>query len=252
MPVLSPDVSYYLYSVRKGSEETDRELKQQRRRRLRETSLKKWIQKGFKLYCTYSISFNSLFKCWHFCLELNIEVQEKKNKVSAFSTKREIRHSQGVVVQWQQRHVQTSVMHVQICCFSNLTLLHFLPFSLPSPSSLLTLPNIYKRLGAIYPRHLSDNLSFSLPTMQMLHGHQFPKHVKIPLLIGQKISSDQSEMGNPITFDTGALPVFVWQLFLTAGKNNHLAKWRFKQLWKGEIPWQMNKSTFGLNFYWNI
>ena len=30
-------------------------------------------------------------------------------------------------------------MHVQICCFSNLTLLHFLPFSLPSPSSLLKL-----------------------------------------------------------------------------------------------------------------
>ena len=50
----------------------------------------------------------------------------------------------------------------------------------------------------------------------MLHGHQFPKHVKI--------QSDQSEMGNTIASDTGALPVFVWQLFLTAGKNNHLAK----------------------------
>ena len=34
-----------------------------------------------------------------------------------------------------------SVMHVQSCCFANLNLLlFFLPFSLPSPSSLLKLP----------------------------------------------------------------------------------------------------------------
>ena len=33
-----------------------------------------------------------------------------------------------------------NVMHVQSCCFANLNLLLFLPSSLPSPSSLLKLP----------------------------------------------------------------------------------------------------------------
>ena len=37
------------------------------------------------------------------------------------STKREIRRSHVVVVQRQQRNVQKSVIHVQSCCFANLT-----------------------------------------------------------------------------------------------------------------------------------
>ena len=41
------------------------------------------------------------------------------------STKREIRHFHVVVVQWRQRNVQKSVMHVQSCCFANLNLLLF-------------------------------------------------------------------------------------------------------------------------------
>ena len=61
----------------------------------------------FKLYCAYSISFNSskvgnLF--WSWILKDCIEVQEKKKKVvvlcSPSSTKREIRHFDVVVVQW--------------------------------------------------------------------------------------------------------------------------------------------------------
>ena len=51
------------------------------------------------------------------------------------STKREIRHFHVVVVQRRQRNVQKSVLHVQSFCFA------FLPFSLPSPSSLRKLPN---------------------------------------------------------------------------------------------------------------
>ena len=35
------------------------------------------------------------------------------------STKREIRHFHVVVVQWRQRNVQKSVIHVQSCCFAN-------------------------------------------------------------------------------------------------------------------------------------
>ena len=59
-----------------------------------------------------------------------------------FSTKREIRHFHVVVVQRRQRNVQKSVMHVQSYCFANRSKpIAFFPFSLPSPSSLLKLPN---------------------------------------------------------------------------------------------------------------
>ena len=40
-------------------------------------------------------------------------------------TKPEIKHFHVVVVQWRQRNVQKSVMHVQNCCFANLNLLLF-------------------------------------------------------------------------------------------------------------------------------
>ena len=57
------------------------------------------------------------------------------------STKREIRHFHVVVVQRQQRNVPKSVMHVQSYCFANLNRpIALLPFSLPSPWSLLKLP----------------------------------------------------------------------------------------------------------------
>ena len=57
------------------------------------------------------------------------------------STKREISHFYGLVVQRQQRNVQESVMHVQSCCFANLNLLLFFLFWLPSLSLLPKLPN---------------------------------------------------------------------------------------------------------------
>ena len=70
--------------------------------------------------------------------------KEKENRlVFTSSTKREIRHLHAVVVQRRQRNLQKRVMqvHKQSCCFANLKLLLFLPFSLPSPSSLLKFPN---------------------------------------------------------------------------------------------------------------
>ena len=98
----------------------NRELKQQRRHR-------------FKLYRSHSISFSSssvgnLFGSW--ILTDCIEVQEKKSKVVVLclptsSTKREISQFLVVVVQWPQRNVQKSVMHVQSCCCANLNLLLF-------------------------------------------------------------------------------------------------------------------------------
>ena len=40
-------------------------------------------------------------------------------------TKREIRQCHVLVMQWRQRNVQKSVMHVQTCCFANLNLFPF-------------------------------------------------------------------------------------------------------------------------------
>ena len=53
--------------------------------------------------------------------------KEEENYCFVFpsSTKREIRHYHVVVVQRRQRNVQKSVMHMQSCCFDNLTLLGF-------------------------------------------------------------------------------------------------------------------------------
>ena len=67
---------------------------------------------------------------WGLILKDFIEVHEKKNKVVscvfAFSAKRDLRpHFHVAVLQWWQRNVQKSVMHVQSCFFANLSLFLF-------------------------------------------------------------------------------------------------------------------------------
>ena len=114
-----------------------RKLKQQRRWRPTKTSLKKWIR-------AYFISFNAS-NVGRIFLELSSKrlyqssgkEQESCCLVFPSSTKRENRHFHIVVVQQRLRNVQRRVVHVQSGCFSNLNLL---PYSLPSPSSLLKLP----------------------------------------------------------------------------------------------------------------
>ena len=90
-------------------------------------SLRKWscATSNFKF-------FSSSLKCWQFfwiwILKDCIEVQEKKKEsrlVFKSSTKREIRHFHVIVMQWQKRNVQKSMMHMQYCCFAN-----FSPLSL--------------------------------------------------------------------------------------------------------------------------
>ena len=106
---------------------------------LRETSLKK--SRCFKLYRAYSISSNSPNASNFFFLTLNSnglcqnsgKEKESRCLVCTSSKKREIRYFHVVVVQWRQRNVQKSVMHVQSCCVANLNQLIFLPFSLMSP-----------------------------------------------------------------------------------------------------------------------
>ena len=78
--------------------------------------------------------FYKFVKCWQIFLELNFKGlyqssrKEKESCCLVFlsSTKSEIRHFHVVVVmQWQLRNVQKSIMQVQSCCFAILTLLLF-------------------------------------------------------------------------------------------------------------------------------
>ena len=106
-----------------------RELKQKRRRRLRKRLFKSKVALLQKRYRAYSISFNSS-NVGNFCLDLNSKnlyqssgkENESRCRVFTSSTKREIWHFYVVVMQWRQRNVQNSVMHVQSCCFAKLNL----------------------------------------------------------------------------------------------------------------------------------
>ena len=91
-----------------------RELKQQRRRRLR----KRYIKSEFSLLQTLSrlfISFNSLLNSKRLYRSSGIEKPSRCLEFTS-STKREIRHFHVVLLQWRQRYVQKSMMHVQSCC----------------------------------------------------------------------------------------------------------------------------------------
>ena len=75
------------------------------------------------------------------CIKVLGKEKESPCLVVLSSTKREISHFYGLVVQRPQGNVQESVMHVQSCCFANLNLLLFFLFWLPSLSLLPKLPN---------------------------------------------------------------------------------------------------------------
>ena len=108
-----------------------RELTQQRRRRLR----KRHLKSEFAVLQSLSRLFHLVYfvKYWQMFLELNSKGlyqslgKEKESCCVVFSSsiKREIRNFHVVVVQRRQRNVQTSVMHVQSCCFADLNLCFF-------------------------------------------------------------------------------------------------------------------------------
>ena len=66
---------------------------------------------------------------WSWILKDWIKVQEKKNEVVVLCSHSpqnvEFWHFHDIVVQWQQRNVKKSLMHVQSCCFANLNPLLF-------------------------------------------------------------------------------------------------------------------------------
>ena len=108
-----------------------RELRQERRQQLQKISLKKWICAASNFITL--ILFCLIRQMLAIFLELNSKGpyrssgKEKESCCLVFQslTKREIRHFHVVVVQWQQRNVQKSMMHVQSCCFATINLLLF-------------------------------------------------------------------------------------------------------------------------------
>ena len=105
-----------------------RELKEKRRRRLRKRHLKSefsLLQTLSRLFQLTHSSLNVGKSFWSWILKHYQSSRKDKESRLVFtsSKKREIRHFHVVVVQWRQRNVQKSVMHVQSCCFVNLNLL---------------------------------------------------------------------------------------------------------------------------------
>ena len=109
----------------------NRDVKQQRRRRLRKRHLKSEFALQLQ---TLSRLFQlvQFVKCWPVFSELNSKrlyqsSGKKRSRCLVFtsSTKCEIWHFHVVVVQRRKRNVEKSVTQVQSCCFANLTLLLF-------------------------------------------------------------------------------------------------------------------------------
>ena len=106
----------------------NKELKQHRRRRLRKRHLKSEVallQTLSRLFhrAKFVKFWQFFFFFWSWIPKDCIEVQEKKKKVVVLCSRS--KHFHVAVVQWRQRNVQKSVIHVQSCCFANLSLLLF-------------------------------------------------------------------------------------------------------------------------------
>ena len=99
---------------------------------------KRFIKSVFKLFQNSSLLFQVIIVIinvnefsWSWivkdCIVSNFKKRILENHCLAFifSTKRKIRQFCVVVILWQQRNVQKSVIQVQSCCFANLLLCRF-------------------------------------------------------------------------------------------------------------------------------
>ena len=89
--------------------------------------------------------------------------KEKESRCLVFtsSTKREIWQFHVVVVQWRQRNVQKSVMHVQSRCFADLNRLLFCCSRLTLPLSVLIRDLTIRQRRRLWKRHWEiDSASF--------------------------------------------------------------------------------------------
>ena len=125
-----------------------RELKQQRRRRLRKRQLKSEVALLHTLL--YLFQLVQFVKCWQILLELNSKTpyqssgKDKESPCLVFtsSTKREIRHFHVVVMQRRAKKcTKRREARAKFGLLFQSKPIAFLPFSFTSPSSLLKLPN---------------------------------------------------------------------------------------------------------------
>ena len=139
------------------------------------TSLTKWIHAASNFIALIpSRSVRQILAFFFFGVEFYITVakfrKRKRKSLSLFtsSSKREIGYFHVVVVQWWQRNVLKSVMHVQSCCFANLNRFLFFPFSLMSPlSSLLKLPDGWPASLQKQPlKKLRDTIRLQSPSQE--------------------------------------------------------------------------------------
>ena len=128
----------------------------------------KALKRAFAQLHTLSRLFHlvQFVKCWQIFVQWNSKVQEKKKEslVTTSSTKRAIRQFHVVVGQGRRRSVRKSKCKLS-CYLANPNLLFssffFLPFSLPSPVSLLDLPICFvsgRRVGN-WPKSPGTSLS---------------------------------------------------------------------------------------------
>ena len=107
----------------------NRELCQRRRRRQRKRHCLKdfmpSVGRDFSDWCKMSV------ECRWICLELNSwgpppRLREGEREICSLvftsSIKSHLREFHVAVVQWRQRNVQKSVLHMQSCCFANINL----------------------------------------------------------------------------------------------------------------------------------
>ena len=118
-----------------------REFKQRRRQRQRKRHPKA-NSRCFKVHHSY-------------CNSLNFLIFWKENRCHVFPSSLK-RKFPAVVVQWRQRNVQKSLMHVQSCCFANLNLLLFYRFRCRRRclSSLITVL-LFSMYYRVVPNHLN-------------------------------------------------------------------------------------------------
>ena len=147
--------------------------------------LRGWFALSFKLYCVFLTSFDptnskglhrSKFRKRKRKSLSCVYVLHKTSRNWVLSSRSRAK---------RQRNVQTSVMHMQSCCFAYLNLFWSFPFSLPSPSSgaLLKLPKESEHRNRIVWKSLSSR-AVTNPDRNMrfqkcldLCGHSLSSHL---------------------------------------------------------------------------
>ena len=136
--------------------------------------LQKVNSQCFKLHRSYSISFNLSNLGKIFWTESERTISElrkrKRNFLCYVHLLREVRKFHVTVMQQSLKNVQKNVMHVRSCCFTNINLLLFLPFSLPSLSSFPKLPFVVIKKFC-YHGNVTSHFSLFL---RLFSRHHFP------------------------------------------------------------------------------